>query len=397
MSTFTVEVVRLDDVLPHTNADALELAVIGGYRAVVQKGIHAPGDLVLYVPEDALIPQDIVDFWGFTGKLAGKDKNRVKAIRLRGELSQGLVIPLAKVEETLSTLRPLVPDEAVGAAQRVHGTAGDSVDYTGAEPKWILREGDNLAAQLHIDRWEEPIPAHMAGKARPRPSWFPVYTEIENIKKFNRALEPGEWVVFTEKIHGTNFGAGMLRSDRQMLVSSHRLVLERDEENLYWRAAIQFGLERYLNDILDSTAAESAVIYGEVFGPGVQDLHYGVLPNRLGFRIFDIMLDQRYVDWEVFAQLVGAEAEVGEADGKGLMAVEWTSDLPMVPVLYAGPYSEEMVARYTTGRDTLSDTHIREGIVIRPLRERYQGALGRVILKSVSGDYLTRKGGTERH
>jgi RNA ligase (TIGR02306 family) len=57
MSTFSVEIVELDDVQPHPNADLLELAVIGGYRAVVGKGLHQKGDMVLYIPEEALAPR----------------------------------------------------------------------------------------------------------------------------------------------------------------------------------------------------------------------------------------------------------------------------------------------------------------------------------------------------
>jgi RNA ligase (TIGR02306 family) len=397
MSTFAVEVVRLDDVLPHTNADALELAVIGGSRAVVQKGIHKKGDLALYIPEDAVLPADVIDAFGFTGKLAGRRKNRVKAIRLRGELSQGLVIPVEKAISLVKTNERFWP---YVEANPDFSSTYEEQPIEGApftETIAWFDEGADFAAALGIEKYEEPIPVEMAGRQRSRPSWFPTYTDIENIKRYNRALVEGETVVLTEKIHGTNFGAGMLASDREMLVSSRRIVLERDETNLYWRAAALNRLEANLNLILDATGAQSAVIFGEVFGPGVQDLTYGVMPGAIEFRAFDIMLDGEYVSYPMFLELVGAEAEPVEDDEGNVTALAYYSAIPMVPPLYYGAYSPEIVAQYTDGKDTLSGSHVREGVVIRPEHERRSGNLGRVILKSVSADYLLRKNGTERH
>jgi RNA ligase (TIGR02306 family) len=249
MSTFSVEIVELDDVQPHPNADLLELAVIGGYRAVVGKGLHQKGDMVLYIPEEALLPVELVKFFGYEGKLSGPLKNRVKAIRLRGELSQGLVIPWRK--------------------------AGEAVAINGYDPIDNYYVGKTLNYELGITKYEQPIPANMAGRARPRPNWFPTYTNIENIKKDPHIFTPGELVVMTEKIHGTNFGVGMTSGEREMLVSSRRLVLEREETNLYWRAAIQYELEEFLNHLLDVTLGSNVIVWGEIYGAGIQNLAYG--------------------------------------------------------------------------------------------------------------------------
>lgn len=94
MAEFEVKVVKIDRIEDHPNADALELAVIGGYRAIVKLGEFEAGDLAVYIPEAAIVPDWLLKRMGLEGKLAGKDKNRVKAIKLRGILSQGLVLPL---------------------------------------------------------------------------------------------------------------------------------------------------------------------------------------------------------------------------------------------------------------------------------------------------------------
>ncbi|MFD0850638.1 RNA ligase (ATP), partial [Actinomadura adrarensis] len=90
MSTLRVTAERLT-IHPHGNADALELAQVGLYRAVVGKGQFQSGDWALYIPEGSVLPDELIAELGLDGKLAGSKKNRVKAVRLRGELSQGIV------------------------------------------------------------------------------------------------------------------------------------------------------------------------------------------------------------------------------------------------------------------------------------------------------------------
>lgn len=90
MSTLRVTAEQLT-VHEHPNADALELAQVGLYRAVVAKGAYRTGDFAVYIPEQAVLPDVLIAQLGLTGRLAGGAANRVKAVRLRGELSQGLV------------------------------------------------------------------------------------------------------------------------------------------------------------------------------------------------------------------------------------------------------------------------------------------------------------------
>jgi len=93
MSTFEV-LVKPVTISPHTNADNLEIAEVYGYRSIVLKGQYKDGDLVAYIPEDAVVPENVLRSMGLHGKLAGSARNRVKAIRLRGVLSQGICHPV---------------------------------------------------------------------------------------------------------------------------------------------------------------------------------------------------------------------------------------------------------------------------------------------------------------
>lgn len=351
MSTFSVEIVMLDAVLPHPNADLLELAQIGGYRAVVGKGLHQKGDWVLYIPEEALLPVEVAKEFGYEGKLSGPLKNRVKAIRLRGELSQGLVIPWRKATDACVN-RGTIP---------------------GLENVYV---GLDLAEKLGITKYEQPIPANMAGRARPRPNWFPTYTNIENIKKDPHIFTPGELVVMTEKIHGTNFGVGMTSGEREMLVSSRRLVLEREETNLYWRAAIEFKLEAFLNYLLDVTLGSNVIVWGEIFGSGIQNLAYGGDPGELNYRVFDIQVNGQFLDT------------------KEMRILCFEKFIDTVPILWSGPFSFEELEKHTNGKTTILGNHTREGVVVKPLTERYYRN-GRCIAKSIAEAYLLDKNRTD--
>lgn len=354
MSTFRVEVTRIEEVVPHPNADRLDLVRIRGWKAVAAKGAHAAGDAVVYIPEDAVVPEPVLEAMGLVGKLAGKARNRVRAIRLRGELSQGLVM-------TLDQLRALAP------------AAG--------EDEGALAPGTDVAEALGITKYEEPIPEHLAGRALPWPAWMRRYTDLENVKNFPGVLRDGEPVVFTEKLHGACAAFGMAEEEGELRVASRNVCLAPDERNAYWKAAAAHGIAEHLRALLAETGARAAIVYGEVLG--VQDLKYGFTQGDPGFRWFDVALDGEYQDHDGAAHRV----LLGRA-------------LERVPVLYEGPFGEAVLAEHTDGRTTLGTGHVREGVVVRPAAERYDvdSELGRVILKSISGDYLTRKGAaTEFH
>ena len=357
-------------VEPHENADALELAAVGGYRAVVQKGRFATGELAVYVPEGSVVPEYLQERLGVTGRLAGGKKNRVKAIRLRGVLSQGLVVPL----------------EEGGALTN------------GAGERASVHEGDDLAAFLGVEKYVPPVPASMAGAVWPAGQDRTLAYDVENVKRWPDVLAEGEGVVVTEKIHGTLLGCGVLPASmahpdhgRTVVFSkglgAKGLAFEPGVENVYTRAVAEHGVAQAVGGAFAEALAEAPVfVLGEVFGAGVQDLRYGAdarHPGRLGFRVFDVY--------------VGRRGRGAFLDDAALDAACAAMGLDRVPVLYRGPYSDAVLADLTAGPETVSGQgmHLREGVVVRPTVEREDPGLGRVQLKSVSEDYLTRTGGTE--
>ncbi|MGW7525071.1 RNA ligase (ATP) [Streptomyces sp. NPDC054783] len=353
MSTLrvTAEVLTVHE---HPNADALELAQVGLYRAVVAKGAYRTGEAAVYVPEQSVLPAELIEELGLTGRLAGGEANRVKAVRLRGELSQGIVC------------RP---------------RALADVDLARA-----AAEGTDFAERLGITKWVPPIPPTMNGEVESAPDLLP-WVDIENIQRYPDIFTPGEPVVLTEKLHGSACLLTYVADEGRVFVSSKgfgakSLALREDPRNLYWRAIRGHGVAEAAARLAERLGARRIGIFGEVYGAGVQDLSYGADGRRdtLGYAAFDVSAD---VDGAV-RRLDAAELLEGE--------------LPVVPRLYAGPYDIDRVLEFASGRETVSGRglHLREGVVIRPAVERYSAVTGgRAIAKAVSPAYLTRKGGTE--
>ncbi|MFG3039582.1 RNA ligase (ATP) [Streptomyces sp. NPDC048330] len=354
MSTLRVTAEVLT-VHPHPNADALELAQIGLYRAVVAKGAYRTGDTAVYIPEQAVLPAALVDELGLTGRLAGGDANRVKAVRLRGELSQGIVC------------RP--------------GALAD-VDLERA-----AADGTDFAETLGIVKWVPPIPPTMSGDVEAAPDLLP-WVDIENLQRHPDVFEPGEPVVLTEKLHGTACLLTYRAEDGRVQVSSKGfgakgLALREDPRNLYWRAVHGHGLAEVAARLAERLGARRVGLFGEVYGAGVQDLAYGAdgRGETVGYALFDVSAEiDGQVRWLDPAEVL----EPGE--------------VPVVPRLHTGPYDLDTVLAHASGRETVSgrEAHLREGVVIRPVTERHSPVVGgRAIAKAVSPAYLTRKGGTE--
>lgn len=365
MSTFEVKVCTLTSLINHPNADRLELAGIGGYLSVVQKGLHTVGDMIVYIPEDSQFTDlAIPEALGIHTYLTGKGKDRVKSMRLRGCLSQGIVIPWRVVNDVL---------EKFGRIPALEN----------------FYEGKDVTDLLGIIKYEAPIPIEMAGEARPWPSWIKKY-DIENIKRPEsleavKLIPEGMEVVLTEKLHGTNVTIGIgpgLEEGEKAFVCSRGFALKESSTNVYWRAVEEHDLIVRLKQIAERffvgfSSIESITLHGEIIG--VQDLKYGFTKGRVGFRAFDIAVDGQFLDYDLFVDICHL------------------ADIPIVPHLYRGPYDYDKLNAAAHGNSVLEPSHIREGGVMRPVKEIYTMGRERVCFKFVSEDYIVRQGGTEYH
>ena len=343
MAECIVEVCRIEKVFPHPNADALELAHIKGWQCVVSIGKYRAGDLVTYIPIDSMIPLEHSDRWNITKYLSVKsvsndmdmpvEAGRVRCARLRGEPSFGVIIDLE-------------------------------------DAAWV--EGQDVKVHYEIFKYIPPIKP-TAGDAEVDHPLFVNYTDIENLRNFPDVLEEGEEVVVTEKLHGTNCRVGSIEGE--LMAGSKGLRRKRPAEEGMGSATYWFPLTLpEVASLVESCGADyrQFILFGEVYGSKIQDLHYGC-KGKLGFRAFDILADGKYLDYDVFLKLC---SDFG---------------VETVPFLYRGKYSLVKIRELSGGTTTLGVDHIREGVVVKPAVERINPKVGRVAMKYIGDAYLFSK------
>lgn len=347
MSTIKVEVTQITDVRPHPNADALELATVGGWQMCVKKGVYHNGDPVVYFEQGTTLPRDVADRLGVTQYLSEKldiDGNRVLVIhrvRLRGEPSFGLVIE---------------PEPGMVVGQDVADFYGTSKFF----PPLRTTAGDSVAND-------------------PR---FPAYTDVENLRSYPTVLADGEEVIATEKLHGTNNRVGFVTErvagQRQLVRMAGSRGLRRQEpvdveamrSNTYWYPLTLPNVEQLLRALFNE-GHNQAVLYGEVFGAGIQSYTYG--QKTLAFRAFDLMIDGQFLDYPDF---------VAQCERYGIETV---------PLVYRGPFALSTIKTLAEGPSLIGGKHGREGVVVKPVQERQDVKIGRVILKYIGDSYLFGK------
>lgn len=338
MSTLKVTVTRIKAMEAHPNADRLELARVLGWSCVVPKDKYAVGDLVVYIPVDAVLPVSLSDRLGVTRYLSN---GRVRAARLRGVVSYGLVMA--------------------------------------NEGGWS--EGEELQQRLEITKFEPPLRLSAGDVLPPHPR-VTHYTNLENIKNHPDVLEDGEAVVVTEKVHGTNCIHALVREESGELVwmaSSHRHLRRESPESTYWKT-FDDKTRALLSEAIEGHSV--ALIYKEVYGAKIQNLSYG-LTHQVADVAFDVCVDGRYLDYSDFAALC-------ERHG-----------VPRAPVMYRGPFDAQKLDALINGPDVRTvvgqGEHILEGVVIKPERERWNAETGRTALKWITDVYALDKNATDFH
>jgi RNA ligase (TIGR02306 family) len=361
VSELKVPAARVTKIYAHAGSDFLDFVEIAGWRCIVKRGSVSKGDWGAYFPIDSVLPDNIMDIAFRDAKIKPKD-GRVKTVKIRGEIAQGLFLS-----------RDLLP----------------------TFPQYP-QEGMDLAEVLGVVKYEPPqasIPMHMRAdkkkgtrkKANPN---FREYTDLQHLKWFTNVFEPGEQICITEKVHGTSarFGRVPTQADTIWKKFKKLVGLLAPFEWVYGSRKVQLQSKThrttsyYGTDVWSKCAAkyklndvlmDGEVVYGEIYGEGIQKGYsYGVSGEDRKLAIYDVQVHGKFL----------SHAEL----------VDWcrARGLPMVPTLYAGPFSEQVVENYTNGPSVLDNNkRIREGCVVRPNVERH-GLNGRAVYKSVSPAFL---------
>lgn len=344
MSHCPVLLTRITKVRDHPDPETvnLQVAEILGWQVCIHRdNRYQEGDLLAYVPPDALVPLWVSEAVEVTAHLS---KQRTRCIRLRGEPSFGFTIPLR-----------FCPASA--------------------------QEGDDLAEYFGIVKWLPPFRGQAGDgicKYEADNALAPHYTNVNNLRDYRRVFEPGERVVVTEKIHGSNVRLAIIEGEQY--AGSHRVLRKRPDDitqSPYWFPWSKPSIEQMLTFI--SHRHKQVILYGEVYGP-IQKLTYGS-PRELQFRAFDLMIDGKYLGFEAFR----ANCEM------------W--GVQMVPLLYDGPFAMATIVALAQGRTEIPTASViiddvkamKEGVVVRSYEERRDPKVGRCVLKYVSDQYLTGK------
>jgi RNA ligase (TIGR02306 family) len=329
---------KIDDIRPIEGADAIECVVVGGWTVVVKKGEFAAGDLAVYLEIDSWVPTELAPFLS-KGKepreFEGIKGERLRTVKLRGQLSQGLLLPI-------SVLTTTSPD-------------------TWQDPSSF--EGSDVSELLNIQKWERPMNAQLAGMARGN---FPIeipktdQERVQNLKKeIAAAVEAGTLFEVTEKLEGSSMTVYRIRGE--FGVCSRNLDLKEEGGTTFWQVARELDIEGKMNAVDENW---ELAIQGELIGPGIQGNIYNLSkPQFLVFDVYDIR-HGKYMDPDirrVFIERMG---------------------LKHVPhLITSNVVSVEMLLNLAEGKSDLNPKQEREGIVFKEVN-------GGMTFKAISNKYL---------
>lgn len=372
MSTISVEVVEIASVTAHPNADRLDLITFKGmgWQCVSQRGKFQPGQRAVYFPIDSVLPDALMQkIFSGDGKTSTPSGGRIRTIRLRGLVSQGLVV------------RP----EEIGLTD-------------------TLKVGTDLTETLGVKKYEPPKKGTpgTAGKAKPLKKYkvlhekFSRYTDIEHIQKHKWMLEEvvaqGTEIAVHEKVHGTSARFGWLKKTGMWqrirgwfglapqyvyLMGSRKIDMSPDYEGPVHHS-LPRGVYKEVSDNwnLRARIPYGVQVYGEIIGHGVQPGYfYGIGEGQLDFLVYDVRDNERWLDdWEIdrFCK---------------------THGFRRVPFVYRGSYQGlERIIELAQGPSIYAPKAqpVREGVVVRPVKETTMHGQ-RLLFKYVSADFLTGK------
>ena len=249
MSLHKAEVIRIQSIRQHPNADTLGIISVDGFEVCFRLEDFNEGDLVVFVEPDSVVPN--------SGPFAFLNGScHIKARKFRGRYSQGLLVPA---------------------------------------PEGV-KEGDDVMEQMGITHYEPPIPMSIGGdNEKGPPGFYPKY-DVENYKRYGHLFKDGEPVIVTEKLHGCN--SRFCHVEGRLWCGSRTNWKKEDEKNVWWQAAKQNPeIEQWCKD------NPGLAVYGEVFG-NVQKLKYGAKNGQFFFAAFDILDKDHWLNYSD-ARLVG--------------------------------------------------------------------------------------------
>lgn len=322
---------------PIAGADAILLAKVLGWELVVKKTEFQVGDKAVYFEIDSVLP---VAQWNDHLRKEPTKPLRIKTIRLRGQLSQGLAMPLSIL------------------------------------PEGQYEVGQDVTELVGVEKYEPVVPAHLSGMAKGNFPAFLHKTDEPRLQSspnvLQEAIDKNLVLVGTLKMDGTSFTA--YRRDSDFGVCSRNLDLKETEDNAHWKMARKLKLEEILR-----SESRDLCVQGEMVGPGIQ-------ANRLGFKEVELHLFNLY---DIDTGKYFSHNELIEFAAKHNLKVVPTVDLLFTSAGNSSITVENLL-KFAGGLNYSNGTPA-EGIVWRPTVETHSDVLkGRMSFKTISNRYLEK-------
>lgn len=312
MKLASIETIK--KIREHSNADSLEICEVLGWQTIVKKGIHKEGDKVVFITIDTIVPNN--NLFGFLVDKKNPDKQiRIKNIKLRGEYSSGLVIPITDFDNQIQSLQ-----------------VGDDVTELLGITKYIKEIPANLSGDNEGD-----FPSHLAPKTD-EDNGLNDPSLVEEV--FNSDNE----VTITSKIDGSSCTL-VVEDGKLVKVCSRNLSKKETDNSTFWNAAKKLKFPDGWNGI----------IQGEIAGNGIQK-------NQLkleGITLFVFQISQNgvYMTYDEMKDFCENTLECNVVPLLAKLRVKETIRLWINPLAKLQEYADKQ--KYPSGLDA-------EGIVVRP-------------------------------
>ena len=268
---------KVSEIAPIIGADKICHYRVDGWWIVDSVGRYQVNDLAVYIEIDAWCPHELAPFLS-KGKdpreYNGVKGERLKTVKLRGAVSQGLLLPI---------------QTGIGGYPFIKNSIGEHI---------VVQEGLDVTELLGVQKWEPPIPAQLRGKiAGNFPSWLRK-TDEDRIQNCFKDVSPRlneSWFI-EEKVDGSSMTVGYRKGDfildkdgqpipEEFVVCSRNLSLKlEDEDNTFVRIAKESSIQDAMK-----AYGRNLGISGELIGEGVQGNKYDIKGHRwLVFNIFDV-------------------------------------------------------------------------------------------------------------
>lgn len=328
----------ISELRPIEGADKIELAIVDGWQVVVAKDVeHKVGNKVVYCEIDSFLPiREEFEFLRKSSykKMGDQEGFRLKTIKLRGQVSQGLILPIS-----------VVPIAQFASAHD-------------------LPEGMDVTEMLDIVKYEPPIPAELAGKVK---GGFPSFLHktdeerVQNLVKeyMEYTIDSKNQFYVTEKLDGSS--ATYYFKDGEFGACSRNLELLETEGNTFWKVARELYLEEKLKAM-----GNNICLQGELIGEGIQGNPYKIKGHTVRFfNIFNIDNQERlgYSEFKLFCRLLGLE------------------HVPIIETPFHLPDTVDEMLKFAEGKSVLNPKTEREGVVVRSLDNK-------ISFKAISNKFL---------